>query len=324
LGRFREAPDRELRAMTLHARPMAKVNLTLAVGPRGPDDYHSLRSVMLRIGLADELTVEQSDSRRGDRLTVSGLPDCPVQGNLVLRAFAAARMAVGHGLPPLAAHLAKRIPLGAGLGGGSSDAAAALDLALAAWGVGLPPARMAQLALELGSDVPFFVSGAAVALVEGRGELVTPLPAVAGGAGVLLATSLQPLSTAAAYARFDEMGDAGGAAAATEELASALRNGLDGTGLAALAGRLRDANDLWPASAGLAPELGSRRDELERVSGRPWLLSGSGRSLFSIHPTAAAAEEAGRRLAADRSVGLSDVVLYATDLDGSTATWRQP
>lgn len=312
-------------SLPLVARPAAKVNLTLAVAPRGPDGYHPLRSVFLRIGLTDELVISGAPLATRDSLSVSGLPGCPVEGNLVLRAFALLREALGQPMLPLRAQLDKRIPLGAGLGGGSADGAAALELALAAWGAGLAPSRLAELALALGSDVPFFLADAPAALVEGRGEGVTPLPAVRGGAGVLLATSAQPLSTGAVFARYDDLAaDSAGAERATDELAAALRAGLDGAGLTALAGRVRDANDLWPAGLALAPELGPMRDAVEAATQRAWLMSGSGRSLFSLHPSAAEAAEAGRRLAHDRAAALSDVVFHAVGLDGQVEAWRNP
>lgn len=309
----------------LVARPAAKVNLTLAVGRRAEDGYHPLRSVFLRIGLTDELAVMAAPLLDRDTLQVTGLPGCPVEGNLVMRALAALRREVGQPLLPLRAQLDKRIPLGAGLGGGSSDAAAALELALRAWGAGIAPDRLSALALELGSDVPFFASGAPAALVEGRGERVAALPPVAGGAGVLLATFAEPLSTGSVFAAFDELDvESAAASAATDELAAALSAGIDGERLAARAAMLRDANNLWPAAVALAPELGAAREGLETATGAPWLLTGSGRSLFSLHRSHAEALEAGRQLAQNRPAGTADVVFHAVDLDGTVEAWRQP
>src|SRR4051812_18036928 len=103
----------------MHARPRAKVNLSLKVGHRGRDGYHPLESTFLRIGLADELIVALGDIDGGDTLTVSGLSGADADGNIVLRALAAVRRVLSQDLPPLAAHLDKRIPIAAGLGGGS-------------------------------------------------------------------------------------------------------------------------------------------------------------------------------------------------------------
>ncbi len=188
----------------MHARPRAKVNLSLSVGPLGRDGYHPLKSVFLRIGLADDLTVAFGNDEGADVLTVSGLPGADSDGNLVLSAFRATRHALGLNLPPLVAHLDKRIPVGAGLGGGSADAAAAVDCALQMWGAGLSPAARDEVALELGADVPFFAHNVDAALVSGRGETIEPQPPPAG-IGLVLVTPPIHMSTAAVFARFDEL-----------------------------------------------------------------------------------------------------------------------
>jgi 4-diphosphocytidyl-2-C-methyl-D-erythritol kinase len=301
------------------ARPPAKVNLTLEVGARRADGYHELRSVFLRIGLADSLLVTAAGQQH--RLTVTGLP-CPVEGNLVLRAFELLRQAVDPRLPALLARLDKAIPVGAGLGGGSSDGAAALALASEAWGIGLAPTRWAELALALGSDVPFFAAGAPVALVAGRGELVTPLPALAGGAGILLATSADPLSTARIFARFDEI-EIETAPGPTDRLVAALNAGLSGTLLADWAENLRNANHLWAAASSLAPKLVERRHALEQATGRTWLMSGSGPTLFTVYASLPESLAAAQRLAADRPSALRDVMLCATDLDDPQNAWSE-
>ena len=133
------------------------------------------------LGLSDRLSLAPVDGHQ-DTLHVSGLDAGPPADNLVFRAIAAARAAVGGGwpggpgpAPALAARLEKRIPVAAGLAGGSSDAAATLDGALEAWGAELDDATHHAVAARLGSDVPFFLAGGP-ALVEGRGETVAPLP----------------------------------------------------------------------------------------------------------------------------------------------------
>src|SRR5262245_29578183 len=157
----------------------AKLNLTLAVVGRRPDGYHALHSVMAPLDLADRLTLAVDPSpAASDSLHAEGFDPGPVGDNLALRAVDATRRAVrGHlpAAPPgLALRLDKRIPVAAGLAGGSSDAAAAIDGALEAWGAAgeLSPAERAAVAAGVGSDVPFFLAGGA-ALVEGRGERVT-------------------------------------------------------------------------------------------------------------------------------------------------------
>ncbi len=154
-----------------HFRPVvrlapAKINLTLAVVGRRPDGFHDLHSVFVPLSLADRLSLAPGTA--ADTLHVDGADTGPLADNLVLRGIAAAREAVGVGpgrpaTPPLAARLDKRIPVAAGLGGGSSDGAAAFLGALEAWGAmgDVDAGRRQRAAAALGSDVPFFLAGAA-------------------------------------------------------------------------------------------------------------------------------------------------------------------
>jgi 4-diphosphocytidyl-2-C-methyl-D-erythritol kinase len=298
----------------MHSRPRAKVNLSLSVGPRGRDGYHPLQSVFLRIGLADELIVAFGNDQGGDVLTVSGLPGCEVDGNLVLSAFRATRRALGQDLPPLVAHLDKRIPIAAGLGGGSADAASAVDCALQMWGAGLSPELRDTVALELGADVPFFADNVDAALVSGRGESVEA-QSVAADLGLLLVTPPIAMSTAAVFARFDELAqDSTSIEPETPDLAR-LPETYEG---------LRDANDLWPAAVSLVPQLGTLRDDLGRLSGRPWLMSGSGSTLFAIYESGQEAVSSGRALVASESESLGGALIHAVDLVGPDPLWRYP
>lgn len=295
----------------MHARPRAKVNLTLRVGPRGRDGYHQLESVFLKVGLADELTVALGSGVGSDVLTVSGLPGCQIDGNLVLRAFRAARAALGQDLPPLEAHLDKRIPMAAGLGGGSSDAAAAVDCALLMWGAGLSPDRLLEVATGLGADVPFFASGTEAAYVTGRGEQIE-LISVGGDPGLLLVTPSNGLSTPAVFARFDKLPPPSRSAHGEPDLSRLGETSAD----------LREANDLWPAAVSLAPQLGELRDELERQTERAWLMSGSGTTLFSIYSSPDAAASAGRALVTSEFVILGGASIAAVGLAGPDPIWR--
>jgi 4-diphosphocytidyl-2-C-methyl-D-erythritol kinase len=168
----------------------AKINLTLEILARREDGYHALRSVMVPIGLADELTFAS-----GERFAFACEPASLVAGNLVTRAFAQ----IGLAAAPLSVTLRKRVPVGAGLGGGSSDAAAVLRAAMD--GTFGPMAARDWLAdaRALGSDVPFFlVDGPA--LVEGTGERVTALGHAPPWWTVLVVPDAR-VDTAAAYAR---------------------------------------------------------------------------------------------------------------------------
>lgn len=296
----------------MHSRPRAKVNLSLSVGPRGRDGYHPLTSAFLRIGLADDMTVAFGDNHGSDALTISGLPGCEVDGNLVLRAFAAVRKAVGQDLPPLVAHLDKRIPIAAGLAGGSADAAGALDTALQMWRLGLAPLTLEEIALQLGADVPFFAHNLDAALVSGRGEKVEALE-VGSTPGLVLVTPPIALSTAAVFERFDEL-------APKPERRRPLMP--DFQYLAEQSEALRDANDLWPAAVSLAPELEIVRGELEHFSNRPWLMSGSGSTLFAIYESGEQAVAAARLIVAAESEALGGALINAVDLVGPDPLWR--
>jgi 4-diphosphocytidyl-2-C-methyl-D-erythritol kinase len=271
----------------------AKLNLTLAVMRRRPDGYHELHSVMVRLDLADRLSLAPAAGTT-DTLHVTGFAAGPEADNLVLRALAGTREAVGAGWagsggppPPLAARLDKRIPVAAGLAGGSSDAAAALDGALEAWGATLTIHERLRVAARLGSDVPFFLAGGA-ALVEGRGETVTPLRGVVGEPiGVLLITPPLAIPTPAVFAAHDAGARSGGGAALTSSrhLADELRSGLTAGALLDRAGVLAVANELIPAAATVEPGLVGLRRSLSRRLGRPVGQSGSGPTLWVLYPS---------------------------------------
>lgn len=187
--------------MTRNTPARAKLNLTLQILGRMPDGYHDLRSVMVCLELADQLSVVCEDGPPEVLLRLSGAPpDVPTDdSNLVVRA---ARAFLGD--RPLRAvfRLAKRIPAGGGLGGGSTDAAAALRLLNLLPGLGMSSDALERLAAGLGSDVPFALRGG-TALAEGRGERLTLLPS---GPPLWIALVRPPLaiSTPWCYRAWDE------------------------------------------------------------------------------------------------------------------------
>jgi 4-diphosphocytidyl-2-C-methyl-D-erythritol kinase len=197
----------------------------------------------------------------------------------------------------VAARLEKRIPVAAGLGGGSSDAAAAMDAALEAWSLELDADRRLAVAADLGSDVPFFLSGGP-ALVEGRGERVMPLRGIRGEPpGVLLVTPALAVPTVTVFEALAAGGTAAPASPGATRITSAhlageLLGGLRGSDLVVRAGILATANDLAAAAASVAPGLLQLRRALARVLGRPVGLSGSGPTLWAIYPSAGGAIEA--------------------------------
>ncbi|MGA2512492.1 MAG: 4-(cytidine 5'-diphospho)-2-C-methyl-D-erythritol kinase [Candidatus Limnocylindrales bacterium] len=311
----------------------AKLNLTLAVVGRRGDGYHALHSVMVPLSLGDVLTVSAGPARAThDSLRITGLTMPAAPDNLVLRAIAATRAQIAatwHDAPdpppPLVARLAKRVPVAAGLGGGSSDAAVAIDAALAAWATTLDPEETGALAASLGSDVPFFLAGGA-ALVTGRGEFVEALPDIEGEPpAVVLVSPRLPLATSAvfkAYAGGARWRDPGRAMEISNRLAAQMRAGLTGAALMVLAEELAAANDLRPAAASLAPGLADLATALQKLTGRPVGQSGSGPTLWSFYATVAEARHAVRflrRAAADGRlplVGIGEPLVAATIIAG--------
>jgi 4-diphosphocytidyl-2-C-methyl-D-erythritol kinase len=288
----------------MEALARAKANLALAVLGRRADGFHDLVSVFVRLDLADRVTVEVA-SGGADRLAAHGpVAYQPRADDLVLRAASELRKAHRPDAPGLAFGLEKHIPLGAGLGGGSADAAAALGLAAAAWSLDLSAAERLALATRLGSDVPFMAADVDAALVTGRGEHVEALSGPQGAIGVVLVTAGPSMATRDVFAAWDAAGEGGrpGTAGASSDrargLAAQLAAGCSAADLAGMAVALHDANDLWPIAARLRPELPALRAAIETRLDRPVLLSGSGPTLLALYPSPTAAASAAADLGA--------------------------
>jgi 4-diphosphocytidyl-2-C-methyl-D-erythritol kinase len=236
------------------ARVPAKVNLQLSVGPPGADGYHDLVTVFHALALFDEVTVTSADT---DSVVVTGegARSVPADGsNLAARAVAALVDAVGPGVrdaPGLAIEIRKRIPVAAGLAGGSADAAGALVACNELWGAGLSHAELAEVAAKVGSDVGFaLLGGTAVGL--GRGDQVTPALA-AGTYHWVLAFADGQLSTPAVYAACDRLRAGRAAPPTAPQLNTALMAALRSGEPAELGPLL--SNDLQPAAVSLLPRL---------------------------------------------------------------------
>ena len=314
-------PDPDLRP-AVRVAP-AKLNLTLAVIARRADGYHELHSVMATLGLADRLSLARSEIG-ADTLHVDGPDTGPTERDLVLRAITEARRALGapdpgtdpSAVPPgrpnapaLAARLEKRIPVAAGLAGGSSDAAAALDGALETWSLELEPSVRAAAALRLGSDVPFFLVGG-FAEVAGRGDRVAALPGPRGRPGVLLVTPAVAVPTAEVFAAFDggaRPPDPGATRVSSVHLAQELGQGLDAHSLLVRAGVLAQANDLAHAAEVVAPGLRAFRRRLARRLGRPVGQSGSGPTCWALYASEDEAAAAAGMLAREFEAGAIEV-----------------
>lgn len=282
----------------------AKINLTLDVGPRRPDGYHDIRSVMQTIGLHDTVTVAPAPAP-GVFLTVTGdeADGVPAdETNLVhkaavrLQKIAAARGVLPGDQSGLQITLHKRIPSQAGLGGGSSDAAATLLAVNALFGLRLSPDRLSEIGAALGSDVPFFLTGG-TALAEGLGEKVTPLPPLDPNWLLVIVKPNTGVSTAAAYAALDAAPD---------------RQPGDAAELW-LRGRQTPANDFEAVILPAYPEVAAAYALLSLTaeaeeSFKP-LLCGSGAALFLRTSTLDAAEQAAAQV---RTAGIGSVWVTET------------
>ena len=181
----------------------AKINLSLRVLGRRPDGFHEIETRMVPLDLADEIAVETVSATSNDSgiELVCSDPTLPTgDGNLAYRAAAVFQDRVGQQMPLVRIHLTKRVPHGAGLGGGSSDAATVLLALNELTHVHLPTAEIAAMAAGLGSDVPFFVYRSA-AICRGRGEIIEPTtfdPSVS----LLLFKPEFPIPTPWAYQRW--------------------------------------------------------------------------------------------------------------------------
>ncbi|MFN2389376.1 MAG: 4-(cytidine 5'-diphospho)-2-C-methyl-D-erythritol kinase [Actinomycetota bacterium] len=266
----------------------AKVNLFLRVLGRRADGFHDIESVFHPIGLADRMTFCPG---RGFSLTVSvvspGAPGPPSdETNLVTRAARA--LAELAGVEPAATvELAKAIPTGAGLGGGSSNAAAALLGLRELWGLSVGDDDLAVLGARLGSDVPFFLYGRS-ALVAGRGETVTPLPAPTA-LWFVLGISRVPLAVADVYRAWDRSGTT------HAEETVAVASGLAAGDPEALARTVH--NDLEEPAFGLRPELRAQKEALLGAGALAAIMSGSGAALCGLARDRTHAEEIARRVA---------------------------
>jgi 4-diphosphocytidyl-2-C-methyl-D-erythritol kinase len=251
----------------------AKINLALVVGPRRDDGKHELVTVYERISLEDTLTLESADG-----LEIDGFPT----DTLVTRALTALADAAGV-KPRWRVGIEKRIPVGAGLGGGSSDAASALTLANATLAEPLDASRLHELAAALGADVPLFLTSGPQ-LGEGDGTELTPLELPRDYAVlVLLPHGATKHSTKAVYDAFDDEGGEIGFAERREELIGRLSESSSLTDIAAW-----PRNDL--AHSPLAAELG-------RLGAVRADVSGAGPALYGLFESEADARRAATVLA---------------------------
>jgi 4-diphosphocytidyl-2-C-methyl-D-erythritol kinase len=257
-------------AATREAR--AKINLFLRVLGRETGGYHSIETLFCRIELADTLTAQRADAP-GITLEVSGADTGPVEENL---AFRAARAVLEVSQRAFGVHLTlqKRIPIGAGLGGGSTDAGAALSAVNELAGRPLPRAELLHLAARLGADVPFCLSDAPLAVAWGHGERMLALPALPA-APILLLTPPAPVRTVEAYRWVDAARESAGARGALLLDPAALGGWSD---VARMAG-----NDFESAVFGRLPQIREAFEALARTHPVLCRMTGSGSTLVGVY-----------------------------------------
>jgi 4-diphosphocytidyl-2-C-methyl-D-erythritol kinase len=251
----------------VRVRALAKINLDLRVLQKRPDGYHELRTIFQTISLSDRLDLAFTP-RRGTEVALES--DVDIADNLVVKA---ARLCLDElclrGRVEM--RLQKLIPMGAGLGGGSSDAAAVL-LALPVLAGGMIPLeRLIRIAAELGSDVPFFLLGGRAAAL-GRGTELYPLPPVSRGSALIVAPGIH-VSTADAYRSLNR------GELTTERLQNNIDSFQAGAWCTSGGGGV---NDFEEPVFRLHPPLRALKQRLLKLGANPALMSGSGSSIFAI------------------------------------------
>jgi 4-diphosphocytidyl-2-C-methyl-D-erythritol kinase len=246
----------------------AKVNLTLEILRKRPDGYHELRSLMQPISLFDTLWIKPGYDK--SRLICPEHPELENGNNLILKALGLLENELGEPIN-LTIRLKKRIPIGGGLGGGSSDAAALLDGLNDLFGRPVPQLILAQMASRIGSDVPFFlIKGPALA--TGRGEILQPHPLIPGWWIILIYPGF-PISTAWAYSQVKFP------LTQKKKPYNILGFTYGGEPVEGLEGLY---NDLEPFVLPSFPILGTIKKNLLAFGCRQALMSGSGSSVFGI------------------------------------------
>jgi 4-diphosphocytidyl-2-C-methyl-D-erythritol kinase len=257
----------------------AKINLCLFLGPTRPDGRHDLVTVFEPLTLHDTVTLEPGGD--ADEVVCAG-----VEGpNLAAAALEAFRAATGWDGPPVRLTIDKRIPVAAGMAGGSADAGAALRLARRASGLG-DETLLLELAAELGSDVPSQVRPARM-LGTGAGDRLAPLPPAPAPYGVLVLPSDKELATPAVFREADRLGlprDAAGLAEALAEVQASAQPPI--------------VNELEPAARSLCPSVDGALGAALDAGARHALVSGSGPTVVGLFDTPADARRAAQDLAA--------------------------
>ncbi len=297
-------------ALPLRVLAPAKINLGLFVGPTRPDGRHELASVMQSISLADELVLQATPASADHDEVVC---DAVAGENLAARALELFRAATGWNAPPLRLRIDKRIPIAAGLGGGSADAAATLRLVTAASGLG-DLDLLFVLAAELGADVPAQVTPGRW-LATGAGEQLQALPNPVSPLGVLVLAQASGLSTAEVYGSADLIGIARDAGNLKEHREMLVRAFELGSALPANMSLLH--NDLQASAIRLCPAIEKTLLETREAGAETAFVSGSGPTVVALFGRANGLSRAER--AAAGLTGREPAALAAVSVDSDFA-----
>jgi 4-diphosphocytidyl-2-C-methyl-D-erythritol kinase len=273
-------------AESVRVQAAAKINLHLRVYGRRKDGFHSILSIFQAVSLADTIVIRSL--KESDTIEIDGDFDCPAKDTTVYKAIVTYRKASGI-RTGLLVKVDKLIPAGAGLGGGSSDAAATLLGLQAVLGGNLGSSTIEELGASLGSDVPFFLSSAA-AIVSGRGEKVRQLEA-REDFSLLIVFPGFPVATADAYALLDRArpDDSGEADPGAQALIDAYHGEISSWPF---------ANSFEPIIGGSRPEIPKAKAILQDAGASFASMSGSGSSVFGVFKVGSRTEEAQRHLTA--------------------------
>jgi 4-diphosphocytidyl-2-C-methyl-D-erythritol kinase len=274
----------------MHVLAPAKINLHLRVAPPRADGFHPLLTWMTTIGLYDKISFE-TNAIPGEIALTCSEPTIPCDDrNLVIKA---AKLLRTNPNDSVTIHLEKQIAHGGGLGGGSSDAAFTLTALNQFWKLNKTTDELADLAAQLGSDIPFFLYGPS-SICRGRGEVVRPIPPPTKVKWALLILPAMSMPTPAVYRQFDAMN------AGTDVELEPDWNHWAELSAQDLVAKL--VNDLERPAFAIEPKIDSLRREIEKTIHRTVRMSGSGSSLFSLYDEHADAIEAAKRVTQQHQV----------------------
>lgn len=280
----RAANHESMRQFTVYAP--AKLNLYLDVLEQRPDKYHNIETLFEKIDLKDEITIKEK--AKGINLRVEPLNVCPSgKDNIAYKAIKAL-FKIANVKPGLDVTIKKNIPVSAGMGGGSSDAASILRSLNKVFELGISPEKLFSIAEEIGKDVPFFMLDASFAIGRGAGEILEPVDTTSSFSHLVLKPRV-PLSTAEMYKRIDDRGARKRKNGIEKIIADLKKNDLESLN--------KDYYNIFEEVLGdEIRDIKRAKDLLAKIGAEPGFLSGSGPSVFCILKDRKTAVDAMKRI----------------------------